>query len=266
MIGSLVSAPLKSLHRVTQRLEGHLIYLPDRRIVVTPRALGVDWEDVIFPAADGTELHGWFVPGDSAFTFLWFHGNAGNLSGRIWQLAAFHFQLGAALFAIDYRGYGRSRGTPTEDGLYLDAEGALAELRRRSDVDQDRIVYFGQSLGGAVAVDLATRHRPAGIVLEAAFTSAADMARILYPYVPAWPFLRSRFDSVGKMRHMHAPLLMFHGARDGIVPLEIGRRLLDAAPGSKKLVVFDDADHDDCFVCDTQTYFSSLRSFLEGLE
>jgi pimeloyl-ACP methyl ester carboxylesterase len=127
-------------------------------------------------------LHGWFVPGDRGVTWLWFHGNAGNISHRLENLALLHENLGFSVFLFDYRGYGKSQGKPTEKGVYLDAEAALDYLYSRKDVNRQSIVYFGRSLGTAVAVEMAARHPPDGLILESAFPSISFMARRLYPF------------------------------------------------------------------------------------
>ena len=132
--------------RQTNLLDRYFLYFPEREIFLTPGNVGLVYEDVFISTSDGVKLHGWFVPGKSDLTLLWFHGNAGNISRRVDNIALLHERLGANIFIIDYRGYGRSEGSPSEQGLYLDAEAAIDYLRSREDVKDDRLVLFGRSL------------------------------------------------------------------------------------------------------------------------
>ncbi len=191
-----VAVAVFSFSRWGSVIERRFIYFPDRDLMADPADVGLAFEEVLFAARDGVQLHGWFVPGDSEVTWLWFHGNAGNISHRLDNLRRLRDELGVGVFLFDYRGYGRSRGTPSEEGTYLDAEAALAYLRSRDGVDVDRIVYFGRSVGAAVAVELATRHPAYAVILESPFESIQDMARRTYPFLPVGRFLRTRYDSM----------------------------------------------------------------------
>ena len=139
-------------------LDKYLVFSPEQHFVGTPRDAGLEFDHVRFAAADGVSLHGWFVPGESDVTFLWFHGNAGNISHRIFGLSMLRQALGVSSFIFDYRGYSFSEGKPSERGTYLDAEAALEYLRSRSDVKTDKAVLFRHSLGCAIAVEMATRY------------------------------------------------------------------------------------------------------------
>lgn len=245
-------------------IERRFIYFPERRIVATPSDVGLEFEELRFSASDGVRLHAWFVPGRRDLTLLWFHGNAGNIGDRSDFLRLLHDELGAGVFLLSYRGYGMSEGTPSEEGTYLDAEAALAAASAREEVDPKRIVYFGQSLGAAVAVELATRHRPQALVLESAFTSIADMAKLHYPFLPVGPLLRTRYDSLAKIGRVDAPVLMIHGDRDDIAPLEMGRRLFEAAGRPKAFREIEGAGHNDVHLVGGERYFAALREFLAG--
>ena len=253
---------------VTGVLDRFLLYFPDSALTATPADVGLAYEDVTFPAGDGVRLHGWFVPGRSDVTWLWFHGNAGNIGNRVDNLKQLHDRLGVGVFLFDYRGYGRSEGSPSERGLYLDADGALAYLGSRDDVRSDRIVYFGRSLGGAVAVDLASRQVPHGLILESPLPSVELVARKAYPVVPSAVvrrFVRGRYDALSKIGTISAPVLVLHGDRDEIMPLEGARQLFEAAPGPKQFHVIPGAGHNDTYVVGGEPYFAVLRTFVERL-
>ncbi len=190
-------------------IEHHFIYFPLRELESDPSDLGLPFDEVYFVTQDGVRLHGWFVPGEKDLVWLWCHGNAGNISHRLENLALLHQELGISIFLFDYRGYGRSEGRPSEKGTYLDAEATLAYLHSRGDVNKDRIIYFGRSLGAAVAVEMATRQAPAALILESPFPSVSYMARRLYPFLPVWPLLRTRYDSLSKIGEVQAPRSCF---------------------------------------------------------
>ena len=263
LVAVAVAVAVFSFSRWGSVIERTFIYFPDRDLVAGPADMGLAFEEVWLAASDGVQLHGWFVPGDSEVTWLWFHGNAGNISHRLENLRRLHDELEVGILLFDYRGYGRSRGTPSEEGTYLDAEAALAYLRSRDDIDADRIVYFGRSVGAAVAVELATRHPPYAVILESPFPSIQDMARRTYPFLPIGRFLRTRYDSMAKVGRLAAPLLVLHGDRDDIVPLEAGRKLFDAAGDPKVFYVIRGAGHNDTYVAGGNEYFRVLREFVE---
>jgi hypothetical protein len=247
-------------------VERRLIYFPDRRLIATPDDVGLPYRDVRFHASDGTLLHGWFVPGDVRVALLWLPGNAGNISHRVEMLRRLHDELGVSILLFDYRGYGNSEGRPSERGTYLDAEAALDALEEQPGVARGRIVYLGQSLGAANAVDLATRRPPLGVILESAFTSIPAMAAVHYPFHPLRPFVRTRYDSLTKIRDVEAPVLVVHGERDDIAPVWMGRELYEAAAGPKQLHVVPGAAHNDLDRVAGPGYQDVLREFLRRLE
>jgi len=252
----------------TGMIERYFIYFPEKDVQADPSELGLDYEDVTFVASDGVELHGWFVPGSSrnSTTFLWFHGNAGNISHRLDNLKLLHNELGVSVFLFDYRGYGRSQGSPSEHGTYLDAEAALAYLGSRREGSLERVIYFGRSLGAAVAVEMGVRHPPYALILESGFPSVPYMARRAYPFFPIWPFLRTQYDSQAKMADVNAPVLILHGDEDDIVPIEAGKLLFDAAKEPKQFHTIYGAGHNDTYQVGGQAYFDVLRLFLDRLE
>lgn len=250
-------------------LEKYVIYVPERAIEMTPQSEGMAYEDVWFPASDGLRLHGWLIPApDARLTLLWFHGNAGNIGHRVDNIKYLHRLLRLNVFIFDYRGYGQSAGTHSdlsEEATYRDAEGALTYLRGRQDLAHTRLVYFGRSLGASIAVEAARHHPPAGLILETPFTSIKDMARVALPFLPLGSLLRTKYDSLSKIREIRVPLLILHGDRDDVVPYEQGRRLFDAANEPKTFYRIRGARHNDTYIVGGQPYFDAWARFLHGL-
>lgn len=216
--------------------QARLIYFPARGYRVTPQDIGLPFEAVDLRADDGVRLAAWYVAVPEAVaTVLFCHGNAGNISDRLVQL-----QLLAAMkcnvLMFDYRGFGESEGSPTEDGTYRDAEAAWRFLTETKGQPPNRIVYFGESLGGAVAVELAVRHPPGALVLESTFTSLADVGRLHYPLLPVGWLLRYRYASIEKVSKLTCPKLFIHAQEDTLVPLANARRLFDAAAAPKEFL------------------------------
>ena len=250
-------------------MQEDFIFFPDSFFIGDPSAWGMPFDDVYFDTGDGLKLHGWFVPGEKAVTLLWCHGNAGNISYRLDNMKLLHDKTGAGIFIFDYRGYGYSQGRPSEIGTYRDAEAALAYLHQRPDIDTDSIVIFGRSLGGAVAVDLASRHPCRGLILESTFTSLIDIFEIPFEYRDDSE-LRSRFsavkyDSLAKIKKVKVPLLMFHGDRDEVVPFESGCSLFSAANEPKRFYVIEGAGHNDTYIIGGDEYLKTIREFVDGL-
>jgi len=245
-------------------IQRKMTYFPSSAWEATPASAGLSYEDVTLRASDGVKLHGWFVPGPGEGggpIFLFLHGNAGNVSHRVDNIRRLH-EIGLGVFILDYRGYGRSEGKPCEEGLYRDAEAAYAYLLSRNGMSKEKIVVFGRSLGGAVAVDLCARVECGRLILESTFTSAADMARAILPFVPVGPFLAEKFDSLGKIGKVRAPLLQFHGTRDETVPFRLGEKLFRAAPGPKEFVPIAGAGHNDTYEVGGIPYFEKIRAFV----
>ncbi len=246
------------------------LYHPSRGLARTPGEVGLVYEDAWFTAEDGVRLHGWFVPAaasaSAAPTLLWLHGNAGNVGDRLEPLSLLHQRLGLACLLFDYRGYGQSESSPSEEGLYRDARAALAYLRRHPGVRPDRIVYLGQSLGSAVAVELASREAPQGLILEAPFTSVRGLGKFLFPYLPVNLLVRNQFDSLGRISRVRAPLLVLHGARDEVVPFLQGEALFLAANEPKAFVRIPEGGHNDLPLAGGAVYFGAWERFLHGLD
>jgi len=251
--------------------ESRLLYAPGaaRTLTPPPAGLGLAPERVEIPAGDGVTLVAWVIRAPAAAAagrwLLICHGNAGNLSdaGRPAHYAGLR-ALGLNLLAFDYRGYGESGGTPTEPGIYRDAEAAYGYLRQTLGVSPDRIVLFGHSLGSAVAVEVATRAPAAGIVLDGALVSVTARAQEVYPYVPVRWVARSRYASIEKIGRVFMPKLFLHAREDDVVPIAHGRRLYEAAAAPKEFVALA-GGHGDAFEADSAVYFGAIARFLASL-
>jgi len=244
-------------------LQRRMIYFPLPQDVPHAASALERAEDVTFETPDGLRLDGWFAsPTESnGATVLIFNGNAGDRSSRA-PLATALTRAGLAVLLFDYRGYGRNPGQPTEPGLVADARAARQYVGSRADVDRARLVYFGESLGAAVAVALAVEQPPAALVLRSPFTSLANMARLQFPFLPTF-LLRDRFESLNQISRVDCPVLVITGDQDSVVPPAQSRRLYEAAPGSKRFVLIARADHNDYALLAGQQLITEVTQFLE---
>jgi len=251
--------------------EERLIYFPSREIEATPEVLGLDFQEVFLVTSDGTRIHGWFLPAFPSrrppYTVLFCHGNAGNISGRLDRSLLLHSKLGLDVFFFDYRGFGRSVGRPSEEGTYRDAVAAHRYLVEERGIARERLILHGESLGAAVAIELSLRKDAAALVLEAPFTSIADMVRVAYPLLtPFTSFVRTRYDNLRKIPEVSLPLLLFHGRRDPVVPFEQGEALFRAAREPKTFVALENAGHADSFLAGEDVYWNAWKSLLQALD
>lgn len=228
----------------------------ENRLAFAPARAGVSWadppdpavQDVWLAAADGTRLHAWYLPGHrDAGAVLLSHGNAGNVSGLGPMVAGLRRHLGRAVLAYDYPGFGRSGGAPTEAGCYAAGDAAYRWLTADRNHPPGRVVLLGESLGGGVAVDLATRHDHAALVLVSTFTSLPDAAGYHYPWAPCRTLMSNRFDSLAKIGRCRRPVFVAHGTADGVVPFGQGERLFAAANDPKRLLAVEGAGHGVAF-------------------
>ncbi|MEB3359652.1 MAG: alpha/beta fold hydrolase [Synechococcales bacterium] len=251
------------------RWQTRFIFFPPAVLKATPADVQLAYEDV-WLAIDGDTLHGWWIPAPvpEAPVILYFHGNASNLGDLVNQAARYH-QWGYGAFLIDYRGYGKSSGAfPHEQQVYEDAAAAWAYLTQERGIPAHRIVIHGQSLGGAIALELATRQpSAAGVIVESSFTSIRRMVdhQTLYNLVPIDWLLTQRFDSLAKVPTLEVPLLLLHGTADETVPPDMSQALYDAAPEPKSLVWFAGATHDNLPSTGGEKYAEAIRSFVDSL-
>ena len=242
----------------------HLVYFPavEREVTATPQAYGLPFEDVTLTTADGEKLGAWWVPMEQARgTVLIFYGNAGNMSHRLDYLAMFH-RLRYSTLIVDYRGYGRSTGTPSEQGTYRDAEAAWDHLRSVRGAKPEDVVIMGESIGGAVAAWLAARVAPRALVLSSTFTSMPNLAAQLYPVLPVRLISRFSYDNLAALKALKAPVLVAHSRNDDIVPFSHGRALFEAANEPKQFLEMQ-GGHNDAFLFVRPEWTAQLAAFLE---
>jgi len=224
--------------------QSRYVYFPSRAISATPAALPLPFEDVRFVTSDSKRIAAWFVPADPARgTILICHGNGGNIGDRLHAIQLFH-ELGLNVCIFDYRGYGNSTGSLSEKGTYEDALGAWNFLTQERRLPPDRIIVLGRSLGGAVAAWLADRQQPAGLILEASFTSISDIGATVYPYLPVRLLCRYRYPTLKHIRNVRCPVLVAHSGEDEMIPFAHGQKLFQASPEPKVFVKLSGGHND----------------------
>lgn len=243
-----------------------LLYFPSRVIARQPADADLVARDLRIETDDGEHLHGWWIA-SKAFSrghVLLCHGNGGNVGDRV-DHARLLATAGYDVLLFDYRGYGKSSGRPSEDGTYRDARAARRALLRQEGVDQSRTVYLGESLGAAVVLALALEAPPRGLVLQSAFTSVKEMARLHYPFLPR-ALVPDAYPSLRRIEKLRSPLLVLHGECDEIVPCSHGRSLLDAAPEPKEMRAFPRVGHNDLVPLAGAAWSEAIVSWWDGLE
>jgi len=238
-----------------------MVYFPNRRLWQTPSDWGMAYEDVSFETKDGVRIHAWFVPAQpSKGVILFCHGNAGNISHRLDTLKIFK-DLGYSTLIFDYRGYGRSKGRPTEMGTYRDVEGAWQHLVKQRGVAPDKVVLFSRSIGGPIAAWLAKEHTPGALILESTFNTFVDMGASAYWFVPVRLLCRFKYDTAAYAKEAECPILVVHSPEDDIVPYRLGRRLYEALPEPKEFLEIR-GGHNYGFQTTGSAYVRGLREFL----
>jgi pimeloyl-ACP methyl ester carboxylesterase len=243
--------------------QARLIYFPNvgRELAATPRDAGLDYEDVQLRSADNVVLNGWWVPTrDARGAVLILHGNAGNISHRIGYLTLFN-RLHYATLLIDYRGYGKSGGSPSEEGTYRDAEAAWLHLVETRKVNARDIVIVGESLGGAVATWLAAKYAPRALIIASAFTSVPDLGAQIYPWLPVRLLARIRYDNLDRIAKIAAPVLVAHSRDDEIVPFAHGEALFAAAREPKQFLAMR-GGHNDALLFARDEWAAAVAAFL----
>jgi fermentation-respiration switch protein FrsA (DUF1100 family) len=262
-LAAVMAAGLVALLGLAYFRQESLIFFPDRHVRFTPADLGMAFGDVRLETSDGVTLAAWWVPAPQGRGALIFsHGNAGNMGDRVGKLRLFH-DLGLSVLAFDYRGYGASQGKPSEDGTAHDMDAAVAHVRDSRGVPLDRTVFYGESLGGAVVIEAATRFPPAALVAESTFTSARAMARRHYPFVPP-ALVRVGYDSLSRVRRLACPTLFLHGPADTIVPFEMGEALFRAAPEPKRFAALV-GDHNSGGILESPEACRKLAELLDAV-
>jgi len=244
-------------------IEKRSLYFPMRGIETTPAVIGLSFEEISFKTSDEIILNGWFIPDKEAKdTVLFFHGNGGNISHRLEKIAILH-NLGLNVFIFDYRGYGKSQGSPSEKGLYRDGEAAYGYLIKQCGIPPNNIILYGESLGGAVAIDLAKDNKVKALITEDLFSSIKEMVKIIYPFFPHF-ILQSRFDSISKIKDIEVPKLIIHSVDDEIIPFCLGEKLFQQAAPPKEFLKIR-GGHNTAFIDSEEVYKSGIRSFLQSI-
>jgi len=244
-------------------LEYKGIYYPVKEILIYPPSVGISFKDIYITTEDNVRINGWFIANPKAkYTLLFFHGNAGNIGDRIDKLQLL-YQAGLNIFIIGYRGFGKSQGRPSEPGFYRDAFAAYDYLLNTIGIDPDQIILYGESLGSAIAVNLAFHRKVKALILEGAFSCGRDMAVKFYPFLPRFIFSNS-FDSLTKIKEINAPKLFIHSRDDEIVPFNMAKKLYDHAKGPKEFLEIL-GDHNSAFLSSQQLYISSISAFIRRL-
>ncbi|MBM4275924.1 MAG: alpha/beta hydrolase [Deltaproteobacteria bacterium] len=244
--------------------EKGIVFFPDPVLVGTPADWGLPYEEVFFAAEDGVMLHGWWVPKEGAPVFLWYHGNAGNISHRLENMKFLWDLVGVQIFIFDYREYGRSAGRISREGTFKDAAAAWRYLTVTRKIPGRDIILFGRSLGTALATDLAVKEACRCLILESPFTNSKEMARLFAPFMFDWR-PRVPYDNLGKVGYVKAPVMVIHGEHDEIIPVDMGRRVFAAAPEPKELYIIPKAHHNDTYLVGGQEYFNRLKGFIFGM-
>jgi hypothetical protein len=244
--------------------QARLVYFPGPPPRLDPATFGLLHREVELATEDGERLHAWFFPREGAAgAVLVCHGNAGNIEGRI-ELARAFLELGWAVLLFDYRGYGKSSGSPGEEGTYRDAEAAHEHLTRAEGFAAERVLLYGESLGAAVALELALRRPCAALVAESGFTSLPDVAAEVYPFLPTRLLARIRYDNRSKIGRLAVPLLLLHSPADELVSFAHAERLFAAAREPKELVRTGGGHNDGGFLLRAE-WRATVGEFLEAV-
>lgn len=238
------------------------VYRPDRDLTVDPNQYNLRYETLVLTAADGVKVSTWFVPAKDANApiVVLLHGNAENMGGQMDMILSCN-RMGYSVLAMDYRGYGKSEGSPTEAGTYLDADAAWEYLTEKRAIPPNRIVIHGRSFGGGIAAYLASRHAPAGVILESTFTSIPDRGAELFPLFPVHLLSKFQYNSLERMGSISCPVLVIHSKDDQVIPFEHGERLFRAAKEPKQFVAIQ-GSHDGGYVASHKVYDPAVKGFL----
>jgi len=244
------------------RIENFFVFFPQKELELQPGDLGMQAEEVLVPAGENVRLHGWYFPPSDgqAPVLLFCHGNAGNISHRLDNVRHL-VRHGLGVFLFDYRGYGQSTGRPSEAGIYRDGIAAYDHLVNTLNLQADRIVLFGRSLGAAVAVEVALQRPVRCMILESAFTNTKGMARGMGIFALLSPLLPAHYNNLSKVPRLDVPKLFIHGREDEIVPFRMGEALYQAASVPKSFLPLKGAGHNDTYVVAGEPYFQALADF-----
>jgi fermentation-respiration switch protein FrsA (DUF1100 family) len=267
MIFSIVLTAYLGLAVLLWIFQSRMLYMPTPKIEAAPSDLRLAFEDIRIPTPDGQTLAAWYIPAENArYTVLFCHGNAGNISHRLDTLDVFN-KLGLNCLIFDYRGYGQSTGSPTEEGTIQDGLAARQWLLDNKQVAPADIILFGRSLGGAVAARIAARTADipsAGLVIESSFTSFTDIGSHYYPWLPVQWFARFSYDSLDALKSIHCPVAVIHSPDDDVIPYKMGCRLYETARSPKHFAELK-GTHNEGFVDNHVLYRSLWQTILTFL-
>ncbi len=278
-LGWVVALTYLGVCVLVSMFQARLIYFPTRGYTTTPADAGLSFEDLRLKTRDGVSIAAWYIPHpDPKGSVLFCHGNAGNMSDRLHSIKLLH-DMGFSIMIFDYSGFGLSEGRPTERGTYEDADAAWRYLIETKREPPERVVLFGRSLGGAVAIELAKRlmnlptgpgksgvagavPQPAGLAVESTFTSLLDIGRVHYPFLPIRLLLTYRYASIEKVGNISCPKLFMHGRDDTVIPLSNGRKLFEAAAEPKQFIETP-GEHNEAGFTYSPEFTDRLQAFLE---
>lgn len=250
--------------------QDNILFIPSKELTSDPSALGLEYSEHWIDTRDQEKLHSWFIPAENArYTVLFFHGNTGNISTRMDTIQIFN-ELGLNIFIIDYRGYGKSSGVPSEAGSYIDGDASWSYLVNQLNIDPETIIIFGRSLGGGIATNLATRHPSTGLVLESTFSTITAVAKDVYPLIPVSLIIRSRYPNIDNIRQINCPLLVIHSTEDEYIGFHHGQALYNAynprsTQAHKHFVAISGA-HNDGFFTSREQYIQGISEYISMLD
>ncbi|MDH3890863.1 MAG: alpha/beta hydrolase [candidate division Zixibacteria bacterium] len=269
IIGSVAVGAFVAFGLYLYLSQDRMVFFPSREMETTPAEIGLVFDDVFIEVTDSVQVHAWYVPapdGNSgsnnshAPTVLFFHGNGGNISHRL-PTVDLVVGLGANIMLVDYRGYGRSGGVPSEQNMYADALACYRWLTDTKETPSEQIMIFGRSLGGAVAIQLATQVECAGLIVESSFTSAKAMGNLMFPYFPVGLLLKHKFASIDKIKSVNCPLLVTHSKEDDMIPFQMGLALYEKGMGPKRVVEIEGL-HNDRHYMQAESYRECIENIL----
>ena len=238
------------------------IFHPKKEIYTSPLDVNLAYESIFFETQDQVKIHAWWIPStQSEKTVLFCHGNAGNISYRLETIKLYH-RLGVNCFIFDYRGYGRSQGEPTETGTYLDAEAAWNYLVKVKEIKAKNIILHGRSLGGSIAVFLATKVKPSFLIIESTFISIAEVAKVYSSCLPAGWFFGDSYPTYLYLKKIDSPLLIIHSQEDDFIPFAQGKDLYQLAQEPKSFLKIK-GNHNEGFIFSMEIYEQALKTYIE---
>lgn len=244
-------------------IENSRIFFPSEKVETTPKSINLNFEDIYIKSSDDTRINGWFIPsGETKNTMLFFHGNSGNIGGRLDKINLFH-NIGLNVFIIDYPGYGKSHGKPSERETFFAAQAAYNYLVNNRQILPNNIIVYGESLGGAAAINLASRNKTKALITEGAFTNLREIGRQLHPFLSIF-LIGNKFNSLSKIKNISTPKLIIHSQHDEVIPFSMGEKLFHHAAEPKSFLKLN-GNHNAAFLDSQQKLKMEIKKFIESL-